>query len=101
MRWWDIDVELKRRNAPGFNVSEDKGEDWVDQVFGARWVAEWWPGWRTSLAGDIGGFGIVSDFPANIQALVFYDAWENVSFAAGSLGRASCRERGWNEGVIS
>jgi hypothetical protein len=83
IRWWDIDVELKRRNAPGFNVTEDKGDDWVDPVFGARWVAEWWPGWRTSLASDIGGFGVSSDFSANVQGLIIYDAWKNVSFAAG------------------
>ncbi|WP_340119811.1 hypothetical protein [Pelagibius sp. 7325] len=83
IRWWHIDVELKRRNAPGFNVTEDKGDDWVDPVFGARWVAEWWPGWRSSLAGDIGGFGVSSDFSASAQALIIYDAWENVSVAAG------------------
>jgi hypothetical protein len=83
IRWWDIDVELKRRNAPGFNATEDRGDNWVDPVFGARWVAEWWPHWRTSLASDIGGFGVASDFTANLQALVIYDAWENVSFAAG------------------
>jgi hypothetical protein len=83
LRWWHIDVELKRRNAPGFNVSEDRGDDWVDPVLGARWIAEWRPGWRTSLAGDIGGFGAASDFTASVQALVIYDAWETVSFAAG------------------
>ena len=83
LRWWHIDLELKRRNAPGFNISEDRGDDWVDPVFGARWMAEWRPGWRTSLAGDIGGFDVASDFTASVQALVIYDAWEDISIAAG------------------
>ena len=83
LRWWHLDVELKRRDAPGPNVTEDKGDDWVDPVFGARWVAEWRPGWRTSLAGDIGGFGVASDFTASVQGLVIYDAWDSVSLAAG------------------
>jgi hypothetical protein len=83
IRWWDIDAELKRRNAPVRNVTVDAGDDWVDPVAGARWIAEWFPGWRTSLAGDLGGFGVSSDFSASIQGLVVYDAWETVSFALG------------------
>lgn len=83
IRWWDIDIEVERRNAPLFNPSAEADENWVDPVVGARWVAEWFPGWRTSFAADIGGFGLASDFTANLQGLVIYDAWEHVSFTAG------------------
>ncbi len=83
IRWWDIDVEVSRRGAPGPGELFDGGDDWVDPVIGTRWVAEWWPGWRISLAGDLGGFGAASDFSANAQVLAIYDAWENVSFALG------------------
>lgn len=83
IRWWDIDVEVSRRGAPGPNELLDSGDDWVDPVIGARWVSEWWPGWRTSLAADLGGFVVGSDFSASAQALAIYDAWENVSFALG------------------
>ena len=83
IRWWDIDIDLKRRNAPVFNSDVNAGDDWVDPVGGVRWIAEWWPGWRTSLAGDLGGFGVSSDFSANLQALLLYDAWETASFALG------------------
>ncbi len=83
IRWWHMEVELKRRNAAAFNVSGKKDEDWVDPVIGARWTAEWFPDWRTSLAADIGGFGVASDFTANLQGLIIYDAWESVSLAAG------------------
>jgi len=83
IRWWHIDLELKRRNAPGFNFTEEKTEDWVDPVAGLRWMAEWFPKFRTSLAADVGGFGIGSDITNSVQGLLIYDAWENVSFAAG------------------
>jgi hypothetical protein len=83
IRWWHIDLELKRRNAPGFNLTQDRTVDWVDTVVGARWVAEWFPKFRTSLAADVGGFGVGSDITNSVQGLFIYDAWENVSFAAG------------------
>jgi hypothetical protein len=83
IRWWDIDVDASRRGAPGPTQSVNGGDDWVDPVVGARWIAQWGPKWRTSLGADIGGFGLGSDFTASTQVLVFYDAWENVSFAAG------------------
>ena len=82
-RWWHMEVELKRRNAPVFNLTEKHTEDWVDPVVGLRWMIRWSPEFRTSLATDVGGFGVGSDFSSNIQALLFYDAWEDVSFVAG------------------
>jgi len=83
IRWWDMEVELKRRNAPGFNLTEKRDEDWVDPVIGLRWVAEWFPRFRTSLTADVGGFGVGSDITNALQGLLIYDAWENVSFTAG------------------
>ncbi len=83
IRWWQIEMKAKRYNAPSPDISSQRNEDWVDPVIGARWVAEWFPGFRTSLAADIGGFGVGSDFTNSVQGLVIYDPWENVSFAAG------------------
>src|SRR3546814_14617918 len=45
IRWWDIDVELKRRHAPGFNVSEDRAEESrAGKECGGTCRSRWAPG---------------------------------------------------------
>jgi hypothetical protein len=85
VRWWHMDVELTRQNAPGPLPSNliDISEDWVDPVVGARWIAQLGPDWRSSLAADVGGFGVGSDLSLSLQALALYDFSESMSFAFG------------------
>ena len=72
------DQETKVKPAP-LEVSQD----WVDPIIGARW---WWnfaEGWGLIVRGDIGGFGIGSDFTWQALALVDWQPFKNVSFVGG------------------
>lgn len=62
-------------------ASADK--DWVDPIIGAR--AQWNIDDRWFLAGkgDVGGFGVESDFTWNLQASVGYKFNESVSLEVG------------------
>lgn len=58
-------------------------QDWLDPVIGARW---WWnfaDRWGLIVRGDIGGFGVGSDFTWQALALVDWQPFNNVSFTGG------------------
>ena len=58
-------------------------QNWTDPVFGARW---WWrfaDRWSLVARGDIGGFGVGSDFTWQALALVDWKPFKHVSFAGG------------------
>jgi len=65
VRWWNNDFNLEVNPAllPG-SVSTDTSKDWVDIVIGANWLYEFSPDWSVKVRGDIGGFGLESDFTA-------------------------------------
>lgn len=75
VRWWDMDIDV--------NVSEvqkvNSGEDWVDPVIGVRWMPQIADNWHLILKGDIGGFGVASDFTWNLQGGVAWDATDYLS----------------------
>ncbi|MEN8213444.1 MAG: hypothetical protein ABFR19_03690 [Pseudomonadota bacterium] len=80
IRWWDNDLSLKVDPAafPG-SVSAKKNPDWVDPVIGMRWTQETGSAWTPYVRGDIGGFGIESDFTWSTAAGVFYRFNDTVS----------------------
>ncbi len=72
------DQETKVEPTP-LSVSQN----WVDPIIGARW---WWnfaDRWGLVLRGDIGGFGVGSDFTWQALALVDWQPFKNVSFVGG------------------
>lgn len=75
IRWWDMDIELK---ANGIKVVENS-PDWVDPVVGVRWIPQISENWHVIVKGDIGGFGIASDFTWNLQAGFSWDATDYLS----------------------
>ena len=75
VRWWDIDIELK---ANGIKLVENT-PDWVDPVVGVRWMPQISENWHVILKGDIGGFGIASDFTWNLQGGFLWDATDYLS----------------------
>ncbi len=75
IRWWDIDVELK---ANGIKVVENS-PDWVDPVVGVRWIPQISENWHVILKGDIGGFGVGSNFTWNLQGGFIWDATDYLS----------------------
>jgi len=75
-RYFDGSVELEPTGL--------KGEaDWVDPFVGARWNWPFADTWSLSLRGDIGGFGVGSDFSWQTIALVDWAPWKHVSIRGG------------------
>ncbi|MEN8206990.1 MAG: hypothetical protein ABFS24_13400 [Pseudomonadota bacterium] len=73
VRWWDNDIKLVVDPAitPGSRRA-DVDEDWVDPVIGARLTTPLSDRWSLMVRGDIGGFGIASDFTTTLAAGVKY-----------------------------
>ena len=71
IRLWDIKIDtsfmvdemaLQLKSTPG----------WVDPVIGIRTIHRLSPKWTIIVRGDIGGFGVSSDFAWNIQGSVVW-----------------------------
>jgi len=67
-RYTYLDLQLDFK--PGPNFSGDK--DWVDPIIGLRTIWDLSDRWSVTLAGDIGGFGVGSDFTWQAIGLVGY-----------------------------
>ena len=61
LRYNDLSVEVET-NGPLGRQSVDGDENWVDPVVGALYVLPFAEQWSATIRGDIGGFGIGSDF---------------------------------------
>ncbi len=73
IRWWDNDIGaiLDPALLPG-SLSVDIKQDWVDPVIGARWHRPINDRWALMLRGDVGGFGVTSDFTSAVGVSAFY-----------------------------
>ena len=73
VRWWDNDISVivDPDLWPG-TLDLEVSEGWIDIVIGGRWRQPIRGNWDLSLSGDIGGFGLESDFTAGATASVFY-----------------------------
>lgn len=85
-RHWDIDVDLQLTGLGTTTLS--RGDNWWDPVVGARAVRRLNDKWSLSLRGDIGGFGIASDFTWQASSGVGYDFtdWFSLSVHYRALG---------------
>ena len=77
-----VDIgDLERTGALG--IARSGSVDWVDPVFGARLRYTVAPGHELFLRGDVGGFGLGSDF--SWQAIGGYGfdfgAWQGITFS--------------------
>jgi hypothetical protein len=69
VRWWDndIDVDVDPITLPG-TATADIEADWIDIVMGVRWANSINDRWTFQFRGDVGGFGVESDFTAMAAA---------------------------------
>jgi len=73
----ELDVDIR----PGPSAGVD--ENWWDPLVGGRWIWNFGEQWQFVGRGDIGGFGVGSDFTWNASGLFVWQPWKNVSLAAG------------------
>lgn len=72
-RWWDNDIDIAIDPAilPG-TIENRVDASWIDLIVGARWTRDLNERWQMQLRGDIGGFGIESDFTSALSASFLY-----------------------------
>lgn len=81
-------------NLNNIGARLDGDEDWIDPVAGLRYHHSFTDKWSLQLYGDIGGFGVSSDFTWQGLALIDFQPWENVAFVAGYRGIGTDYETG-------
>lgn len=64
-------------------ITLDGNQDWVDPIVGLRYSYNFSDRWALRLYGDIGGFGVSSDFTWQAMGIIDFLAWENVRLVAG------------------
>lgn len=80
LRGYSMSPEVALLNGP---TVVDKSQDWLDPFVGARWIWNFAEGWSFIARGDIGGFGVGSDFVWQASGLVEWQPFQYVSFLAG------------------
>lgn len=68
-RYVNLDIEFDPANA----ASRSDSIDWIDPIVGARVTVPIAEHWHVSVNGDVGGFGVASDFTWSATAVVGYD----------------------------
>ncbi len=71
-RYTSLDVDLDISGGP-MPISVGGNQDWVDPIVGARVFLNLSENFSFGVRGDIGGFGVGSDFTWNVAGLLFYD----------------------------
>ena len=73
VRWWDNQIRASVDPAilPG-SLNPRIDESWVDPIIGMRWTNQLSDNWDLLLRGDVGGFGIASDFTWSATATALY-----------------------------
>jgi len=83
VRYTYLEVDLDIGGGP--DLSGD--EEWVDPIVGLRTLWQLTPSWGVTAAGDIGGFGVGSDFQWMATGLIRYRFGlfgdDNAQFGAG------------------
>jgi hypothetical protein len=69
VKYWNVALEIA--GTPGATVPVDDENDWIDPVVGLH-LDVTWAKWQVVLEGDVGGFGVGSDFSWHVLASVGY-----------------------------
>jgi hypothetical protein len=75
-RYWDFEAEIALFGSGGAVQRSEGAESWVDPLIGLRVVAPISESWTFIARGDVGGFGVGSDF-----------AWHASAFLDWRLGK--------------
>lgn len=67
-RWWSMSLELNPANFP----SREQDKNWIDPLIGAKLDVPIGEHWDLSIWGDVGGFGVSSDFTWSATGVIGY-----------------------------
>lgn len=77
-------VEMENTvTVAGGSTVMDVSKDWLDPLIGGRWIWDFADDWSLIVRGDIGGFGVGSDFSWQALGIVEWQPFNHVSFLAG------------------
>lgn len=79
----DLDVEVVGGGPLGETLSRSGSESWADPVIGLRYAAPLGNRWQLVAKGDIGGFGVASDFTWQATAFAAYSFNDNAMLLLG------------------
>ncbi len=102
-RYTYLELKLKGRHELSGLLDAKGDEDWIDPIIGVRTIWSLSPKWTITVMGDIGGFGVGSDFQWMATGLVGYSFHlfgdDNARFFAGywALGQDYSDGRGSSE----
>ena len=73
MRWSYIRAEVQFSGGGAINLPQaDRSESFVDPIVGVRLASDLSERWLAFVSGDVGGFGVGSDYSWNVQGYVGY-----------------------------
>jgi opacity protein-like surface antigen len=78
-----LDIDLSISGPFGFNPNRSTSESWVDPIIGARFGAALSEKFICFASGDVGGFGVSSEFTWQALAGFGYRVTENGTIALG------------------
>jgi hypothetical protein len=78
IRYFDVNADIKENQIP----TAEGNESWIDPIVGGRYTWPFARDWSFLARGDVGGFGVGSDFTWNVVAGVDYRVGD-VSFFFG------------------
>jgi len=81
-RFWSLDAQLEV-TGPGPGQEGQGDQTWVDPLVGARYIQPIGDAWRFVLRGDVGGFGVGSEFSWQGIARVDWQCSENFALNVG------------------
>lgn len=79
----DLDTRLATTLPVVGAVAAEDGDSWVDPIVGVGYRKDLTNRWQLGLSGDIGGFGVGSDFSWSTQGWLRFRASELFSVTAG------------------
>lgn len=81
-RLWSLDAQLEV-TGPGPGQEGQSDKDWIDPLIGARYIQPIGEAWSFVLRGDVGGFGVGSEFSWQGIARVNWQCSESLALNAG------------------
>ena len=98
----DLSMDLSVQSASGgpLDVAASRDADWIDPTLGLRYERPIGDDWRVVLRGDIGGFGVGSDFMYHLLAGAGWQASDAVNLFLGYRLISYDYEEGQNQNYM-